>query len=241
MGIAPVRPRNDPAQYDDLTDAWWDPFGAFAALRWLAAARAELIPPPPRPGAVLLDVACGAGLLAPHLTGRLAGWRHTGLDLSQLSLLQARAHGVAPVRADAHRLPFATGSLDCVVAGEVLEHVPDLPAVCAELGRVLAPGGTLVVDTISSTRFARVALVHVAERLPGGPPPRIHDPALFVSPARLRSLLAPAGIRLTQVTGLRPSLRDYVGWLTKRSEDVRMLHVRSTAGVYQALGEKEVP
>jgi 2-polyprenyl-6-hydroxyphenyl methylase / 3-demethylubiquinone-9 3-methyltransferase len=240
-GAVPVRARNDPAQYDDLTDEWWPPFGKFAALHWLARSRAQLVPPPPYPGAPLLDVACGAGLLAPHLVGRLAGWRHIGLDLSELSLRQARAHGVAPVRADVVRLPFADASLTCVVAGEVLEHLPDLESATAELARVLAPGGTLVIDTLNDTRFCRIALVRIAEHLPGGAPPGIHDPALLVDPERLGRLLAAHGVRLGRPTGLRPSIRDYLAWLVHRTDQVRMLPTRSIAGVYQVLGTKEQP
>lgn len=235
----PVRARNDPDQYDDLTDEWWLPFGKFAALHWLARARATLIPPPPYPEAALLDVACGAGLLAPHLTGELAGWKHVGIDLSELSLRQARSHGVAPARADAVRLPFADASLHCVVAGEILEHLPDLEAGCAELARVLAPGGVLVIDTLNDTRFCRVVLVRIAEHLPGGPPSRIHDPSLLVDPERLAGLLAAHGVRLGRLIGLRPSARDVVGWLLRRREHVRMLRIGSTAGVYQAIATKE--
>ena len=65
----PVRARNDPAQYDDLADAWWDPHGGFAMLHWLAAARARLVPDATRPDSLLLDLACGGGLLAPHVAG----------------------------------------------------------------------------------------------------------------------------------------------------------------------------
>jgi 2-polyprenyl-6-hydroxyphenyl methylase/3-demethylubiquinone-9 3-methyltransferase len=241
---APVRTRNDPDQYDDLTDEWWLPFGQFAALHWLARSRAALVPPPPHPGAVLLDVACGAGLLAPYLSGpdadpALAGWRHVGVDLSGLSLRQARDHGVAPVRADVFRLPFADAGLHCVVAGEILEHLPDLAAGCAELARVLAPGGVLVIDTLNDTRFCRIALVRIAEHLPGGPPYGIHDPALLVDPERLRGLLGAHGVRLGPLTGLRPSARDLVGWLLRRREQVRMLPTGSTAGVYQATAIKD--
>jgi 2-polyprenyl-6-hydroxyphenyl methylase/3-demethylubiquinone-9 3-methyltransferase len=234
----PVRARNDPAQYDDLTDEWWPPFGGFAALHWLAAARAELIPVPPRPGSALLDVACGAGLLAPHLTGRLAGWRHIGIDLSLLSLRQAQAHGVAVAAADAVRLPFADASLPCVVAGEVLEHLPDLEAAVAEICRVLAPGGTLVIDTLADSLFSRLALIRVAEHLPGGAPPGIHDPALLVDPVRLSHLLAEHGVRLEPPTGLRPSIRGYLGWILRRSTTVRMVTIRSTSGIFRAVGTK---
>ncbi|MFI7586117.1 class I SAM-dependent methyltransferase [Spongisporangium articulatum] len=232
----PVRSPNDPAQYDDLTDEWWKPHGRFAALHWLAEARGALVPPPPYPGAPLLDVACGAGLLAPHLP---PGWRHVGLDLSALSLVQARAHGVGPVRGDALRLPFADASLPCVVAGEVLEHLPDLEGACAELARVLAGGGVLVVDTLADTLFARLALLGVAEHVPGGPPAGLHRADLLVDPGRLTRALAAHGVHVRQLGGLRPSVPGYLLWLLRRRSSVRMLPTRSTAGVYQLIAVKE--
>ena len=87
-----VLPPNDPRQYDDLADEWWRPDGAFAMLHWLAEARAALVPPASRPGALLVDLGCGAGLLAPHLAGK--GYRHVGVDLTRSALDQAAAHGV---------------------------------------------------------------------------------------------------------------------------------------------------
>ncbi len=124
-----------------------------------------------------------------------------------------------------------------VVAGEVLEHVRDLDAVVAEISRVLRPGGTVVVDTISATRIARVALVAIAERLPGGPPPRIHDPDLFVCPERLVRLFAQHGVELG-VGGIRPSARDYARFLVDRTHPVRMVPTPSLALVYQGAGRK---
>ncbi len=229
----PVRPRNDPAQYDDLADQWWPSHGAFAALRWLAAARAELIPPAPHRGAVLLDVACGGGLLAPYVTG----YRHIGVDQSPSAVRVAREHGVQAVRGLVTALPVADAAADVVVAGEILEHVPDLESVVGELARVLRPGGTLVLDTIADTAFARLVMVHVAERLPGGPPPRIHDPALFVSPRRLADACGRHGIRL-RFRGLRPSITGYLLWLARRRDSVAMQPVRATNAVYQAVGVK---
>ena len=87
--MAPVLPRNDLRQYEVLADEWWRPGGAFAMLHWLAAARAALIPPAPRAGAVLVDLGCGAGLLAPHVAP--LGYRHVGWDV-ELYLNDALAH-----------------------------------------------------------------------------------------------------------------------------------------------------
>ena len=147
-------------------------------LHWLAAARAAMVPPADRAGAVLVDLGCGGGLLAPHLAGK--GYRHVGVDVTASALAQARAHGVDPLRGDITAVPLADGCADVVAAGEILEHVTDLPAAVGEACRLLRPGGLLVIDTIAATALAGVVAVTMAERLPGGPPPGIHDRTLFV-------------------------------------------------------------
>jgi 2-polyprenyl-6-hydroxyphenyl methylase/3-demethylubiquinone-9 3-methyltransferase len=230
--VHPVRPRNDLEQYADLAREWWAPRGAFAMLHWIAEARMRHVPPGP---GRLLDVACGGGLMAPHVAA--AGYTHVGLDLGVDGLRQAREHGVAAVRADARRLPFAEGSFDVVVAGEVLEHVREPAEVVAEACRVLRRGGTLVMDTIANTWWGRFSSVTVAERIPAGPPPRLHDPDLFIDRDALVAAAAAHGVAL-RLIGLRPAALDYLRWLARRRADVRMLPTRSTAGLFQAVGTK---
>ncbi len=203
-------------------------------MHWLARARAELIPPSSSPGDLLVDVGCGGGILSAFVRGYL----HVGVDLTQSALVVARARGVVPVRADAAALPLAAGVAHVVVAGEVFEHVADLEGSVAEVSRVLRPGGVVVLDTINATRRARLVLVTVGEWLPGGPPPRIHDPELFVAPARLMALFAGHGVEL-RVGGLRPSAIDYLRFILGRRPAVRMLPTRSVAGVYQGVGRKQ--
>ena len=230
-----LRSRNDPGQYDDLADQWWAPRGQFAMLHWIAEARARLVPGAVREGSLLLDLACGGGLLAPHVADK--GHRHVGLDLSPTALPLAREHGVLPVRGDVTRLPFADAVADVVVAGEVLEHVADPPALVREACRVLKPGGTLVLDTIAATWWGRFSSVTVGERIPAGPPKRLHDPALFVDRRALSRAASGCGVLLT-LNGLRPSALDYLAWLAGRKPSVRMLPTRSTAGLFQAVGVK---
>jgi 2-polyprenyl-6-hydroxyphenyl methylase / 3-demethylubiquinone-9 3-methyltransferase len=230
----PTRPHNDPRQYDDLVDHWWRPDGEFAALHWIARARGALVPPAPRPGTPLLDVACGGGLLAPHLP---EGWDHVGLDLMASALRTAAVQGVTPVQGDAARLPFADAGFGAVVAGEMLEHVADTEGVVAEICRVLAPGGTVVIDTIADTAWARFSLVAVGERLPGGPPRNCHDPALFVDPRALQSMFAGHGVRL-KVRGLEPHPLQYVRYMLTRRGPVTMRPTRSLSALYQGVGTK---
>src|SRR5919107_493337 len=228
-------PRNDPAQYDRLADQWWEATGGFAMLHWLAASRAEHLPPAASPGAVLVDLACGGGLMAPHVA-RL-GYRHVGIDLGLPGLRLAREHGVVPVRASVLQVPLPDACTDVVVAGEILEHVEDDVAVLAECARLLRPGGTLVIDTIADTGLAELIAVRLFERIPGGPPPGIHDPALFVDRRRLLAAADRLGIDL-RLVGLRPSLRDAVAWRLGRREGVRMRTLPVTAVLFAGYGRR---
>jgi 2-polyprenyl-6-hydroxyphenyl methylase/3-demethylubiquinone-9 3-methyltransferase len=228
------RRRNDPAQYDDLADQWWDPRGPFCMLHWLAASRAEHLPPAPSPGAVLVDLACGGGLMGPHVARR--GYRHIGIDLVASALDLARAHGVVPVRGSVLAVPLADGCADVVVAGEVLEHVADDVAVLAECARLLKPGGTLVIDAVAATRLADLVAVRLVELIRGAPK-GIHDPALFVDRRRLLAAADRLGLEL-RLVGLRPSLRDVFSWLRGRRPLVRMLPMRITAVLFAGYGRK---
>ena len=230
-----LRPRNDPGQYDELVDEWWRPRGAFVMLHWIAAARAALVPPAGRPGAVLLDIGCGGGLLAPHVAAK--GYRHVGVDLTASAARRAAAATVAAVQADAARLPFADEVADVVVAGELLEHVGDPDRVLAEAIRVLRHGGRLVIDTIADTWWGRFSAITVGERMPAGPPPRLHDGGLFIDRKRLRSQAARHGVPLT-LRGLRLSVPSYLGWLVGRRAEARMVSTWTTAGLFQAYGVK---
>lgn len=225
---------NDPELYERLADQWWRPRGAFVMLHWLAAARAQLIPPPQRPGAVLIDLGCGAGLLAPHV----CGYHHIGVDLSHEALRQARNHGVQPVRGDVLAVPLPDECADVVVAGEILEHVGDLPGAVAEACRLLRPGGLLVLDTLANTALCRLVAMGVAERLLGLAPQGVHDPALFVDREALVQECARNGVRLA-LRGIRPSLLDLLMWSARRRADVRMVPTSSTAVLFQGAGRKK--
>jgi 2-polyprenyl-6-hydroxyphenyl methylase/3-demethylubiquinone-9 3-methyltransferase len=232
--------RNDPRQYDDLADQWWRPGGGFELLHWLAAARAALVPPAERPGAVLVDAGCGGGLLAPHLAGK--GYRHIGVDLRPSGLSAAAAHGMTVVCGDVTRLPLADGTADVVAAGEILEHVTDLPGTVAELCRVLRPGGRVVLDTVNATLLSRFITVTAGEWL-GVAPVGLHDPALFVTPARLTAEFARHGVRL-RLRGVRPTVTGLVRWLVLRQRPNgrplgRIVPTPSTAVLYQGKGRKE--
>jgi 2-polyprenyl-6-hydroxyphenyl methylase/3-demethylubiquinone-9 3-methyltransferase len=234
-----MRARNDPSQYDELADQWWRPGGVFELLHWLAAARAALVPPASRPAAILVDAGCGGGLLAPHVRSR--GYRHVGVDLRRTGLEESARRGVTPVGGDVTALPLADGCADVVVAGEILEHVTDLPGTVAELCRVLRPGGLVVLDTVNAHPLGRFVTVTAGERL-GIAPIGLHDPALFVDPGKLTAEFARHGIKLS-VRGIRPTMIGLLRWLVLPSRPNgrplgRVVPTFSTAVLYQGQGHK---
>jgi SAM-dependent methyltransferase len=127
------------------------------------------------------------------------------------------------------RLPFADGAFDAVVAADVLEHVPDLPAVVRELGRVLAPGGSLAFDTINRTVWAWFTTLWGAERLLGLLPRRTHDWRLLIRPGELDVLLRGAGLAAVTTAGLAPAVgpSDVVRGLLLRRIDIPEFRIGS--------------
>lgn len=134
--------------FGDTRDHWWnDDFIALMAQR-LELTRHRRV----------LDVGCGYGHWArvwlPHLA---PGARLTGIDPESRSVDEARSRTAAfaaqrhlEVDLDWHTahveaLPFADGAFDLVTAQTVLIHVRDVRVAIAEMYRVLAPGGLILL------------------------------------------------------------------------------------------------
>jgi SAM-dependent methyltransferase len=93
-----------------------------------------------------LDVACGTGRHTAYLAAH--GHDVIGVDDSAEMLAKARAKmpGGRFLRADLHDMPIPYAHVDVVVCALALVHVPDLAVPMAEFGRVLRPGGHLVIS-----------------------------------------------------------------------------------------------
>lgn len=146
------------------------------------ARRWSLVGPPLRPGAE--DLAFVERAL-PHTvrralllgaTGELATMRWptrtqlTAVDRipAVLAHLFPRAAGT-PVVGDWRALPFADRTFDAIVGDGVLSvlAIHDYPAIAAELARVLAPGGRVVLRLFASPP-TRESLADISRALPAG-------------------------------------------------------------------------
>lgn len=110
-----------------------------------------------RPGSVVLDHACGAGMDL-LLAARSAGprGRAIGVDLTPAMRRMAAAAAreaafecAVEIRAGAFEsLPVDDASVDYVLSNGVVNLAPDKPRVFAEIARVLRPGGQLFLADV---------------------------------------------------------------------------------------------
>jgi SAM-dependent methyltransferase len=153
------------AGIDDLAEFYRDKFVSNAVLdhRYfkpldrfdLRFARTMWVYDNVRRNSALLDLGCGAGMLA--LLKR-KGVALTGVDLSEECVAAASRNGYdETVLAELHSLPFADASFDYVASLDVIGHIPaeQKDAVFAEMKRVLRPGGVTLHGIECTDRDAR--------------------------------------------------------------------------------------
>jgi len=107
--------------------------------------------------ATALDVGCGEGRFCRMLRARGIG--AIGIDPTTRLIEEAQRRDLGGDyrigRAEA--LPFADGAFDLVVSYLSLIDIPDLARAIAEMARVLAPGGVLLIANLTS--FATASAV----------------------------------------------------------------------------------
>lgn len=136
----------DPKAYDEmraLEDHHWWFRGRRRVARKLVGEALDA-----RPGARLLEVGCGTGGNLVWIERAWPGVRTAGLDLDRRALAHSAARGLraALLAADGLRLPMADGSVDVLLAFDVIEHFEDEARLLDEFVRVLAPGGVLLAS-----------------------------------------------------------------------------------------------
>ena len=175
-------------------------------------------------GGRALDVGAGRGISSYALARD--GWQVTALEPDPSDIVGA---GAIKQLADATKLPidvveewgetlpFSDASFDLVYGRQVLHHARDLATLCAEMARVLKPGGTFLA-TRENVIFKDADL---AVFLAGHPLHGLYGGENAYRLAEYTGAIKAAGIRLTHV--LNP-------W----ASDVN-LHPRSAADVAQLI------
>lgn len=161
------------------------------------------------PGQRWLDLGCGTGALTEEILAHCDPRTVVGTDPSEQFLGLASGQ-VGDERAtfrqgSGERIPVEDGGVDCAVSGLVLNFIPDRDAALRELGRCVAPGGTVaayVWDYAGHIQLMRrfwdaaVALDPAARELDEG----VRFPVC--RPGPLRALFEAAGLRDVETTAI---------------------------------------
>lgn len=179
-----------------------------------------------------LDAGCGTGFFARQLAAR--GAEVLGLDASsemidQAGTLAERA-GLAEKLTFRHvqtieSVPAGDGELSGVLCLSVLEYLPDPDRALAELSRVLAPGGAILVSVPNRTSLVRAAQGLVRRIRADRAAYLDHSTRFMVSAEELRGRFGRAGLDTEDIAGFDP-------WVP------RPLHAVAPPSLWFALGRK---
>lgn len=141
------------------------------ALRWMAWRRLEVVvdalnrlAPRPVPGSLAVDFGCGSGVLFKDGLARFE--RVVGVDLvldaARLLVKELGLSGVELCTPAETESLIQPGTVDVIIAAEVLEHVDDLPPTLRQFKSWLKPQGRLLVSLPTEN-----ALYRLGRRLAG--------------------------------------------------------------------------
>jgi 2-polyprenyl-6-hydroxyphenyl methylase/3-demethylubiquinone-9 3-methyltransferase len=224
-GVA--RSTADPAEiarFQKLAAEWWKPDGAFKVVHAFNAARvahlASRLPAlmgrdasraEPLAGLRILDVGCGGGLVSEPVS-RLGG-EVLAIDAAERNVLIAEQHALEtgarvrylhalPEDLDIRKWGDEAGQFDIVLSLEVVEHVADVSTFLEAVGRLVKPGGVLVIGTLNRTPVSFVKAILGAEYIMRWLPRGTHDWRKFVTPGELDVHLSKLGFNVIETCGV---------------------------------------
>jgi SAM-dependent methyltransferase len=176
-----------------MTATTTDPFAKFKAAQreaWAVFVPVEISTTIPaaelvkfaqvKSGQKVLDVACGAGVVA--VTAACGGAKVCGVDLSPVLLQRARHNArvaevdIKFIEGDAEALPYADASFDVVLSQFGHIFAPRPAVALKEMLRVLKAGGRIAFSTWPPEHFTGRMFTFIAGYLPP-PPPGAEAPA----------------------------------------------------------------
>ena len=204
-------------KFNRLAVQWWDPKGLMWPLHRLNDMRAPFVIEKIQQhfntvslkGLRILDIGCGAGLLAERMAKQ--GATVTGIDVAAKNIGIARQHAqtqglVIDYRCGAVEALKDVDDFDVVLNMEVIEHVSDLPLFMSRTCDLTGTGGLMFLATINRTWFSWLTTIVGAEYILGWLPRGTHTWQRYVTPEEAELSLQRGGLSVLSRTGVGMSL-----------------------------------
>jgi len=151
-----------PPNYYGVTGAKFVPM-VEALVRLVGARHVRMLSRGLVPGARVLDVGCGRGVLLSSLADH--GFEIHGFEISAAAAAGADPRAAVRIGNDLEEAAYPAAWFDEVIVWHVLEHVPDPRGTLREIRRILKPGGRLIVAVPNysslQARWAGAAWFHL--------------------------------------------------------------------------------
>ena len=204
-------------KFNRLAVQWWDPKGLMWPLHRLNDMRAPFVIEEIQQhfntvslkGLRILDIGCGAGLLAERMAKQ--GATVTGIDVAAKNIgiawQHAQAQGlIIDYRCGAVEALKDVDDFDVVLNMEVIEHVSDLPLFMSRTCDLTGTGGLMFLATINRTWFSWLTTIVGAEYILGWLPRGTHTWQRYVTPEEAELSLQRGGLSVLSRTGVGMSL-----------------------------------
>ncbi len=200
----------------------------------------DLLPLIPPDAKVILEVGCGAGRLceAYRRINPKVEWR--GIEANREAATQAYDRGIEIIAEDAETCPvydigrLSEESTDCLIFGDVLEHLHDPWAVLKKLGRLVKPGGQ-VIASIPNVQHYSVILALLRGRWQYGPEGLLDWTHLrFFTLHSIKAMFERAGLDIFEIRG-RQIDSDELGDWQEVLKRITVPDLATQSSVYQYL------
>lgn len=203
--------------FNNLAKEWWDLDGPQAMLHQINPLRVKWISRYVElKDLKVLDVGCGAGILAEGLASQ--GANVTGIDLGEELIKVAQAHAKDSNLTIDYRCINVEAfvkkhkeAFDCITCLEMLEHVEDFEQILLQISKMLKPGGRLFVSTLDRTPRSFIEAILGAEYILKIVPQGTHHYEQFICPDELCAALRNMHLEPIAMEGLRyhPLLKSF--------------------------------
>lgn len=155
-------------------------------------------------GETILDIGCGEGITLEKLLRAFPEKQIRGIDAEPENIEICRQQGLPIIPGNVYHLPIADASVDCVLFLEVIEHLSEPERALVEIGRVLRPGGRVIII------FPNDVMFKIARILTGMIREAFYDPGHVMqwTPGKVRRSLHSLGFSMVAAHNL-----PFVFWL----------------------------